>query len=177
MSLQSERLLNHTLRLRLMHLPNCFHAIVEEASAKDLPTCRTWTSLSRHLKPTAIPSIRGTSSSRSSGRIFPTTKGPNQFSSTFQPSIHERELREVTSLAFLERKENVPVIGSPGIGKTPSAPKPSLVRPFTSSPYRIWTHSFSHQRGITSMQPPRVANSTSRQSTPNIVNRSEAHWR
>lgn len=37
MSLQSERLLNHMLRLRLSHLPNCFEAIAEEASAKNLP--------------------------------------------------------------------------------------------------------------------------------------------
>ena len=37
MSLQSERLLNHMLRLRLSHLPNCYEAIAEEASAKDLP--------------------------------------------------------------------------------------------------------------------------------------------
>jgi hypothetical protein len=32
MSLQSERLLNHMLRLRLSHLPNCYEAIAEEAS-------------------------------------------------------------------------------------------------------------------------------------------------
>ena len=37
MLLQSERLLNHMVRLRLTHLPNCFEAIAEEASAKDLP--------------------------------------------------------------------------------------------------------------------------------------------
>jgi len=37
MSLQSERLLNHMLRLRLSHLPNCYEAIAEEASAKNLP--------------------------------------------------------------------------------------------------------------------------------------------
>ena len=37
MSLQSERLLNHMLRLRLTHLPNCFEAIAEEASVRDLP--------------------------------------------------------------------------------------------------------------------------------------------
>lgn len=37
MSIQSERLLNHMLMLRLTHLPNCFEAIAEEASAKDLP--------------------------------------------------------------------------------------------------------------------------------------------
>ena len=37
MSLQSERLLNHMQRLRLSHLPNCYEAIAEEASVKDLP--------------------------------------------------------------------------------------------------------------------------------------------
>ena len=37
MSLQSERLLNHMQGLRLTHLPNCYEAIAEEASVKDLP--------------------------------------------------------------------------------------------------------------------------------------------
>lgn len=37
MSLQSERLLNNMLRLRISHLPNCYEAIAEEASAKNLP--------------------------------------------------------------------------------------------------------------------------------------------
>ena len=37
MSLQSERLLSHMLRLRLTHLPNYFEVIAEEASVKNLP--------------------------------------------------------------------------------------------------------------------------------------------
>ncbi len=37
MWLQSERLLNHMLRLRLSYLPNCYEAIAEEAASKDLP--------------------------------------------------------------------------------------------------------------------------------------------
>ena len=40
MSLQSERLLNHMLRMRLSHMPNCYEVTAEEASAKDLPNRR-----------------------------------------------------------------------------------------------------------------------------------------
>ena len=58
MSLQSERLLNHMLRLRLSHLPNCYEAIAEEASAKNLPYLDF---LEQRSKPRVRPSTRGTS--------------------------------------------------------------------------------------------------------------------
>ena len=57
MSLQSERLLNHMLRLRLSHLPNCYEAIAEEASAKNLPYLDF---LEQASKPRARPSIAAT---------------------------------------------------------------------------------------------------------------------
>ena len=37
MSLQSERLLNHMLQLRLSQLPHSYEAIAEEPSTKNLP--------------------------------------------------------------------------------------------------------------------------------------------
>jgi DNA replication protein DnaC len=49
---------------------------------------------------------------------FPYNKGLDQFDFAFQPSVDERKLRELASLAFLERKENVLLLGPPGVGKT-----------------------------------------------------------
>ncbi len=49
---------------------------------------------------------------------FPYNKGLDQFDFDFQPSVDERKLRELASLAFLERKENVLLLGPPGVGKT-----------------------------------------------------------
>lgn len=37
---------------------------------------------------------------------------------SFQPSVKERQLRELASCAFIERRENVIFLGPPGVGKT-----------------------------------------------------------
>ncbi|MCU1248223.1 MAG: ISAca2, transposase istB [Edaphobacter sp.] len=50
---------------------------------------------------------------------FPYNKGLDQFDFAFQPSVDQRKLRELAGLAFLERKENVLLLGPPGgVGKT-----------------------------------------------------------
>jgi DNA replication protein DnaC len=49
---------------------------------------------------------------------FPYNKGLDQFDFAFQRSVDERKLRELAGLAFLERKENVLLLGPPGVGKT-----------------------------------------------------------
>ena len=41
---------------------------------------------------------------------------PQDFS--FQPGINQKQLREFTSLGFIERKENILFVGSRGVGKT-----------------------------------------------------------
>ncbi|HEY6377275.1 MAG TPA: IS21-like element helper ATPase IstB [Edaphobacter sp.] len=115
MSLQSERLLNHMLRLRLTHLPNCFEAIAEEASNKDLPYLdflEQALEAESHAKHTRNVRLK------TQWAHFPYNKGLDQFDFAFQPSIDERKLRELASLAFLERKENVLLLGPPGVGKT-----------------------------------------------------------
>ena len=56
MSLQSERLLTHMLRLRLSYLPGCY-----EASPKRPPRkiCPIWISWNKHWKRRARPSTAG----------------------------------------------------------------------------------------------------------------------
>ena len=49
---------------------------------------------------------------------LPYNKGLDQFDFAFHPSVDERKLHELASLAFLERKENVLLLGPPGVGKT-----------------------------------------------------------
>ena len=41
-----------------------------------------------------------------------------EFDFGFQPSVKERQLRELASCAFIERRENVIFLGPPGVGKT-----------------------------------------------------------
>jgi DNA replication protein DnaC len=49
---------------------------------------------------------------------FPAYKTLEEFDFAFQPGVDETHVRTLGELAFLERKENVLLIGPPGVGKT-----------------------------------------------------------
>jgi hypothetical protein len=83
MSLQSERLLNHMLRLRLSHLPNCYEAIAEEASAKNLPYLDF---LEQTLEAESQAKHTRNVRLKTQWAHFPYNKGLDQFDFAFQPS-------------------------------------------------------------------------------------------
>jgi DNA replication protein DnaC len=49
---------------------------------------------------------------------FPTAKTLDQFDFSFQPSISERQVRELATLRFIANGENILLLGPPGVGKT-----------------------------------------------------------
>ena len=49
---------------------------------------------------------------------FPVLKSLNDFDHGFQPSINRKKLEELSSLRFIDNKENVLFLGPPGVGKT-----------------------------------------------------------
>lgn len=49
---------------------------------------------------------------------FPWVKTLEQFDFEFQPSLDKRQMRELAGLSFVERAENVVMLGPPGVGKT-----------------------------------------------------------
>jgi DNA replication protein DnaC len=49
---------------------------------------------------------------------FPWVKTIEQFDFNFQPSLDRKIIRELSGLGFLERAENVLILGPPGVGKT-----------------------------------------------------------
>lgn len=49
---------------------------------------------------------------------FPFVKTFDQFDFSFQPSIDERQIRELRSLRFIHDASNVILLGPPGVGKT-----------------------------------------------------------
>lgn len=49
---------------------------------------------------------------------FPWLKTLDQFDFDFQPSLDRRQVRELAGLSFVERGDNVVVLGPPGVGKT-----------------------------------------------------------
>ena len=49
---------------------------------------------------------------------LPYIKTIEQFDFSFQPSIDKKVIRELAGLGFVERSENVILLGPPGVGKT-----------------------------------------------------------
>ena len=49
---------------------------------------------------------------------FPYQKTLDDFDFTFQPSINKDKILDLKNLRFLENKENILFVGSPGVGKT-----------------------------------------------------------
>lgn len=49
---------------------------------------------------------------------FPFYKSLDDFDFSFQPSINKAEILDLKNLRFIENKENILFVGSPGVGKT-----------------------------------------------------------
>ena len=49
---------------------------------------------------------------------FPFVKELKDYDFDFQPSVNKQQLRELASLAFLEKNENIVFLGPSGVGKT-----------------------------------------------------------
>jgi DNA replication protein DnaC len=108
--------LNHLLeRLKMPHLAERLDSVCEQAAKRELDypsflseaLSAEWQG--RHLK--------GVESRLSQARL-PWVKTLEQFDFAFQPSIDRKVVRNLAGLAFVERAENVIVLGPPGVGKT-----------------------------------------------------------
>jgi len=102
-------------KMHMEHLESQLDAICEQASERDLgyreflteALQREWNG--RHLK--------GVESRLKAAR-FPWVKTLEQFDLSFQPSLDPKVIRELAGLSFVERAQNVILLGPPGVGKT-----------------------------------------------------------
>ena len=102
-------------RLKMEHLSYHVESLLEQAAKKELNyrefLCmalqQEWNG--RHQ--------RGMESRQKQARL-PWVKTLEQFDFTFQPGIDRKVVRELAGLAFVERSENVILLGPPGVGKT-----------------------------------------------------------
>ena len=102
-------------RLKMEHLSYHVESLLEQAAKKELNyrefLCmalqQEWNG--RHQ--------RGMESWLKQARL-PWVKTLEQFDFTFQPGIDRKVVRELAGLAFVERSENVILLGPPGVGKT-----------------------------------------------------------
>jgi DNA replication protein DnaC len=102
-------------KLKLSYLGEQLDAICEQAAKKDLDykgflaqALQTeWQG--RHVK--------GVESRLTQARL-PGIKTLDQYDLSFQPSLDRKTIRELAGLSFVERAENVLMLGPPGVGKT-----------------------------------------------------------
>jgi len=102
-------------KMKMEHLGLQLDAICEQAAKKDLGYREFLTEAlqtewsGRHQ--------RGVESRLKAAR-FPWVKTLEQFDFSFQPSIDRKVVRELSGLGFVNRAENVIILGPPGVGKT-----------------------------------------------------------
>jgi DNA replication protein DnaC len=102
-------------RLKLDYLQDSLDVLCEQASKKDLNyreflaevLSAEWAG--RHQK--------GLESRLKQARL-PWMKTLEQFDYSFQPTVDRKVVRELSGLGFVERAENVVLLGPPGVGKT-----------------------------------------------------------
>jgi DNA replication protein DnaC len=98
-----------------MRLPDCLDRLAEEGAAKGW----TYVEFLDHLLEAEV-----------SGRYqrevemktilarFPIIKTLDQFDFAFQPSVSEKQVKELATMRFVANNENVLLLGPPGVGKT-----------------------------------------------------------
>jgi DNA replication protein DnaC len=114
-NLTSERIALLAERLRLPDLAAELPALAEEAATKSWSFAEFVERLLAHSAETADRRAEQTLV-RLAG--FPYRKSLAEFDFAFQPTVSEKQLRELAGGAYLERHENVLLLGPPGVGKS-----------------------------------------------------------
>jgi DNA replication protein DnaC len=102
-------------KLKLEHLDAQLDAVCEQAAQQDLD----YKSFLTHaLAAEWQGRFRRGIEARLRQSRFPWIKTLEQFDFAFQPSLDRRQVRELSGLSFVERAQNVVILGPPGVGKT-----------------------------------------------------------
>ncbi len=115
MNLQHERIGMLCQQLRLSTTAEAYVNLADHAARKKLSLADF---LEQVLKAEVAARQSRTRAMLAKVAGFPAVKSLEQFDFTFAPSIPEAEVRELASLAFIERAENVVFVGPSGVGKT-----------------------------------------------------------
>ncbi len=102
-------------RMKLDHLSDQLDAVCEQAAGRDLDYKAF---LAQALETEYQGRYRRGIEARIKQARFPWIKTLDQFDFDFQPSLDRKMVRELAGLAFVERLQNVVLLGPPGVGKT-----------------------------------------------------------
>ena len=111
----SERLVENLARLRLSRVRNIFSETIKTAEDEQWSYL---TLLDRLLDEEVVckEQKRISGALRVSG--LPYVKTIDEFDFTFQPGINRQQIMNLFDLSFMDRRENVILLGPPGVGKT-----------------------------------------------------------
>jgi DNA replication protein DnaC len=102
-------------KLKFEHLDAQLDAVCEQAAARDLDYKSF---LAQALQTEWQGRFQRGIEVRLRQSRFPWLKTLEQFDFDFQPSLDRRQVRELAGLSFVERTQNVVILGPPGVGKT-----------------------------------------------------------
>jgi DNA replication protein DnaC len=102
-------------KLKLEYLEPQLDAVCEQAAARELDYKSFLTAAL--VTEWQGRQIRGIEARLRQAR-FPWVKTLDQYEFEFQPSVDRRQVRELAGLSFVERGQNIVLLGPPGVGKT-----------------------------------------------------------
>jgi DNA replication protein DnaC len=102
-------------KLKLEYLDAQLDAVCEQAAGRDLDYKSF---LAQALEAEWQGRFQRGIEARLRGARFPWIKTLEQFEFDFQPSLDRKQVRELAGLSFVERTQNVVILGPPGVGKT-----------------------------------------------------------
>lgn len=110
-----ERLRGQLKRLALPTIAQRFEAEATQAAKSEL----SYTAfLTRLVDDEVAAKLDRSVSIRLSKAGFPSVRSLESFDFSFQPALPAARIRELAELGFLDRHENVVLVGRPGVGKT-----------------------------------------------------------
>lgn len=115
MNLELEAVKETLRAFGFIHAVETLDAHLEEASRSDISYLDF---LSRLIEDEKSCRFERAVTTRTKFAGFPFRKSLEEFDFQFQPSIDKKKVKDLASLAFIERAENLILLGPPGVGKT-----------------------------------------------------------
>lgn len=112
---QIDRIGEHLHRLKLYKIHERLEALLQEATQRELNYSDF---LDRMLAEEVASKVDKAISLRTKLSRFPYVKTLEAFDFKYQPSLDEKQIRDIATCRFIENGENVVLLGPPGVGKT-----------------------------------------------------------
>lgn len=122
-----DKLITDLKKLRLPAMAEMLDSYVKQAASSSMSYMDFLSNLV--MEEVRYKERRGVENRIKSAR-FPVMKSLDDFDYTFQPSINRKKLEELSSLRFIDNKENILFLGPPGVGKTQPTKYPHRINVF-----------------------------------------------